>query len=106
MTKSSALSLCMVSLLSSLFGEECARWISEHSPGQNLVHQPVSLSGRNEAFLKAAISEPMELCYRCSVSYLWQLLMVEIVPSCKISTFRATITNTFFFSLKLVVVEN
>lgn len=92
-----ALSLSMVSLLSSLFGEECARWISEHSPGQNLVCQPVSVSGRNEAFLRAAISEPVELCYHCSVSYPWQLSAVEVVPSYKISTFRTAITNTFVF---------
>lgn len=78
MTRSSALSLSMVSLLSSLFRKECARWISEHSPGQNLVCQPVSVSGRNEAFLRAAISEPVVMCYYCSVSYLWQLLTVEV----------------------------
>lgn len=98
-TRSSALSLSMVSLLSSLFGEECARWISEHSPGQNLVCQPVSVSGRNEAFLRAAISEPLVLCYYCSVSYLWQLLTVEVFLHIRFLLLGQQSLTLFFFFL-------
>lgn len=100
MTRSSALSPSMVSLLSSLFGKECARWITEHSAGQNLVCQSASVSGRNKAFLRAAISEPVVLCYRCSVSYLWQLLTVQVFLRIRFPLLGQQ-SLTFFFFFKI-----
>lgn len=73
----SVLSLAAMALLRGLSGMECARQITEHGPGQNLVCHPVSVSGTNKAFLGAAISVYAGLRYRCSVSYLWQLLIVQ-----------------------------
>lgn len=59
--------------------------------------QPVSVSGRNEAFLRAAISEPLVLCYYCSLSHLWQLLTVEVVLHMRFLLLGQQSLPLFFF---------